>query len=145
MALSRAMEHGKIMRGAFGHLIIDGEEIASCKALKANIEIDTEAIYLPDQILTDNVITGANGKGSITLFKIDSYFHKLIGDRIKTGEQMVFTIVSRLSDPAAWGSETVSLEGVVFTNLNLADWERGKNTELEVNFVFSGYEQIDLV
>lgn len=145
MGYAKKLKGSKVINGTYGHCVIDGEEISACKALQAKYDVDVEDILLPDQFAVDHVPTKANGKGSVTLYKIDSYFHKLVGEKLKKGEPTEFSIVTQLKDPKAFGSEAIAIENVYFTDLTIADWERGKNGEIEAPFVFGNYEPIDLI
>lgn len=143
MALAKQLRGNKLILGTYGKCIIDGEEISAVKGLQAKIDIETEEVFIPDQFMVDNAPVKGSGKGSVTMHKIDSYFLKLIGKRIENGEPLEFTIVTQLKDPKSYGTETIALNSVYFTDLTLADWERGKNGEIEAPFVFGSFTPID--
>lgn len=139
------MVENKVINGTFGKLVFDGNVVSATKACQAKLEFDTEEIFIPDNLIAQNVVNKASGKGSITIYKIDSMMHKAVGEALKKGETPYFTIISSLRDPKAYGYETVVLNHVLFNDLTLFDWERAKNGEIECPFVFGDYEYEDLI
>lgn len=145
MAISKGLTGNRVINGTYGHCIINGEELSACKSLQAKLDVDTEEIFLPDKFIVDNTPIKATGKGSVTLYKIDSFMHKLIGEKLKNGEPFSCEIITQLKDPKSYGSEAYALTGVYFTDLTIADWERAKTGEIECPFVFSDFDAMDLI
>ena len=58
---------------------------------------------------------------------------------------MEFTIVSKLADPQSYGTERVSLEGVIFDDLTLADWKRAEIGEVDAPFTFANHNYLDMI
>lgn len=135
----------KPISGTFGEVWLNGDYVAECKGLQAKIDFDKEKIPLPRQYIVGHKIMSAEGKGSLTLFKMSSRMGDLISNRFKKGESLEFTIVSKLADPQSYGTERVSVEGVVFDDLTLADWKRAEVGEVECPFTFTNYEYLDMI
>ncbi len=68
-----------------------------------------------------------------------------IGEAIRDGRDIRFTIISKLADPDAYGAERVVLKNVSFDDLTLADWETGKTGTVTVPFTFTEYEYLDVI
>ena len=49
----------------------------------------------------------------------------------------------KLYDPEAFGAERIRLKNVMFDNIDLANWESGKEIEEEWKFTFEEYELLD--
>lgn len=135
----------KPISGTFGEVWLEGEYVAECKALQAKLDFDKEKITMPRQYTVGHKLMSAEGKGSLTLFKMSSRMGRLISDKFKKGETMEFTIVSKLADPQSYGTERVSLEGVTFDDLTLADWKRAEVGEVEAPFTFADHDYLDMI
>lgn len=135
----------RVISGTFGEVWLNGEYVAECKGLQAKLEFDKDKVPIPRQYTVGHKIMSAEGKGSLTLFKMSSRMGKLISDRFKNGESMEFTIMSKLADPQSYGTERVSLEGVIFDDLTLADWKRMEIGEVECPFTFQSHDYLDMI
>jgi hypothetical protein len=71
-------------------------------------------------------VTGWEGNGSLKLHKVSSRMINKIAQNIKNGKGTVCTIVSKIADPDAYGSERVALKNVIFDEVSLADWKPGR-------------------
>jgi len=140
-----AVETKRICNGTFGELWLDGDYVAECYKAQAKVEFSKEEIKQCGTFFTDNKIVGCTGKGSVTLHKVSSRMGKKIEDMVKNKQDVRFTIISKLADPDAYGSERVSITGVSFDDLTLFDWEAQKPLETECPFTFTGYEYMDQI
>ena len=69
----------------------------------------------------------------------------LIGTKINKGEDVRFTVTSKLSDPDAYGAERVVLRNVSFDDLTVADWKVGTKGNITAPFTFTKYEFLDTI
>ena len=53
------------------------------------------------------------------------------------------SLVSKLDDPDAVGSERVMLKNVIIDSVDLINWELGKLGEEDYKFTFDDYELLD--
>ena len=67
-----------------------------------------------------------------------------IGDKLKQGKDVRFTVISKLDDPDAYGAERVAVTGVSLDDLTLADWEVGKTGSTENPFTYTDYSFLDM-
>ena len=68
-----------------------------------------------------------------------------IGEAIRDGKDIRFTIISKLADPDAYGAERVTLKNVSFDDLTLADWEAKQVGKVECPFTFTDFEFLDTI
>ena len=77
------------------------------------------------------------------MHKVTSRMALAIGENIRNGKDVRFTIVSKLKDPDAYGAERVVLSNVSFDDLTLADWEAKSVGKVECPFTITDYEFLD--
>lgn len=135
----------RVMSGTWGEVWLEGNAIAEIQGFKAASKFSKETINMAGQMEEDNKITSISNTGSLTLLKVYSRMHVLIGNAISEGKDIRFTIIAKLHDPDAYGAERVALYNVSFDDLTLADWSAGKSTTIEVPFTFGKYELLDVV
>lgn len=135
----------RIMNGTWGEVWLDGEYVAECYGLQAKVSFNKETVNLCGRMAEDKKITSISCTGSLRMHKVNSRMALAIGDRIKRGEDVRFTIISKLADPDAYGAERVVLRNVSFDDLTLADWEAARNGSIEAPFTFTDYEFLDTV
>ena len=139
------MDKNKIIRGSFGAVWFDGQEVGSVKSFEAKITLDYEDVDIMGDLGKHKRYMGYSGEGTMTLHKIDSSIAKLIGDAIKSGNMPDFTIVAKLDDPSAYDAERVELTGVTINELMALKFENKSLREEEVPFSFSHYRFIELI
>ena len=142
MALDKA---SRIMSGTFGEAWIDGEQLAECYGLQAKMNANKEKVAQCGTMVQDHKIKSVEGRGSIRLYKASSRMIKLVGEKMKKGQDVRCTIISKLADPDAWGAERVVLKNVSFDDITLADSEADTFGKTEHPFTFTDYELLDAV
>lgn len=135
----------KVMNGTHGELWVNDEKFADVKAFQCKVEFEKEDIKMCGSMATHTKVLGYSMKGSVTLHKVNSNMIRLIGESIKTGRAPRFTIVSKLADPDADGTERIAIENVSFDDLTLADWESATAGSTECPFSATSWSVIDLV
>lgn len=135
----------RIMNGTNGELWLDGEYVAEVYKFQSKISFNKEAVKLCGRMMEDSKMTGGKGTGSVGLYKVNSRLPKLIAAKFKARQEARFTIISKLDDPDAYGAERISVTGVSFDDLTLADWEAGVNGKIEAPFTFTDYDFLDMV
>ena len=130
----------KVINGTYGEMKINGQLVAEVTGLEAKITVEKDEVKLVGTLAKGYKITGTEGKGTIKLNKVYSRFINLMNDNLKAGKSTVATIESALADPDSDGSETVVLNGCIFDELTLADWEAKKFGEESVPFTFTDWD-----
>lgn len=130
----------QVMSGTQGEVWIDGEYMAEVTAFNAKITLTKEEVNQVKKTFKQYKITGAEGKGKIKMNHVESFFIKKCAENIKVGRQTVCTIMSKLDDPDAVGTEQIIIRDATFDSLTLVDWEAKKLVEDEYDFTFTDYD-----
>lgn len=139
------MESKRIINGTYGELWLDNAKVAEVIGFQAKVNIDKEDVNIAGSNVTYKKMIGWNGTGSLRMHKVNSRMGRKLKDYIKKGKDMSFTIISKLADPDAYGSERVVVKGVAFDDLTLADWEVKTKGEIESPFTFTDFDYIDSI
>ncbi|RJE48691.1 MULTISPECIES: phage tail tube protein [unclassified Dehalobacter] len=140
-----ALSPDRIMNGTHGEIWLDDEKVAECSGLQAKINLMKSDVQICGRMAKGYKVTGWEGKGSLKLHKVSSRMINKIAQDIKNGKGTTCTIVSKLADPDAYGSERIVLKNVMFDEVSLADWEAGKNGEETIPFTFSDFDLLDVI
>lgn len=133
----------RVISGTWGEVWLDGAKVSECYGLQAKVSFNKEDIALCGQMASDKKVTSIECTGSLRMHKVTSRMALAIGENIRNGKDVRFTIVSKLKDPDAYGAERVVLSNVSFDDLTLADWEAKSVGKVECPFTFTDYEFLD--
>ena len=133
----------RVISGTWGEVWLDGDKVSECYGLQAKVSFNKEDIALCGQMASDKKVTSIECTGSLRMHKVTSRMALAIGENIRNGKDVRFTIVSKLKDPDAYGAERVVLSNVSFDDLTLADWEAKSAGKVECPFTFTDYEFLD--
>ena len=133
----------RVLSGTGGEVWLDGDKVSECYGLQAKVSFNKEDIALCGQMASDKKVTSIECTGSLRMHKVTSRMALAIGENIRNGKDVRFTIVSKLKDPDAYGAERVVLSNVSFDDLTLADWEAKSVGKVECPFTFTDYEFLD--
>ena len=133
----------RVISGTWGEVWLDGDKGSECYGLQAKVSFNKEDIALCGQMASDKKVTSIECTGSLRMHKVTSRMALAIGENIRNGKDVRFTIVSKLKDPDAYGAERVVLSNVSFDDLTLADWEAKSVGKVECPFTFTDYEFLD--
>ena len=140
-----AIDERRIINGTHGTVFLEGEEVAELKAFQAKLEFQKEEVKIAGKMATGTKYMGYSGKGSLSLHKVNSRMIKKIANMIKQGKEPRFTVIGKLADPDAMGSERIALYSVSFDDLTLMDWEVGALGASEHPFTFVKYDILDAI
>jgi hypothetical protein len=143
--MSKAFTPERVLNGTFGEVWLDGTYLPQATGLEAKYSLDKEEVHQCKKLSKGYKITGTDGKGTLKLNKVDSTMLDLIGPDLQSGKLTQHTIISKVDDPDAWGGERIQLEGVVFDELTIADWELKKLMTESIGFTFSGFTALDTI
>lgn len=135
----------KVINGTFGELWADDYYCSEATGLNAKVTFEKGEVNQAGTLSKGYKIIGVDGKGTIKLNKVTSYFQIKISGAIKQGKTPQCTIISKLDDPDAYGAERVKITGVIFDELTLADWEAKKLGEESIPFTFADWEFLDVI
>lgn len=135
----------KTINGTFGELWLDDYYLAEVTGLEAKVTLDKQEVNQTGTLTKGYKMVGMDGKGTIKLNKVSSYFITKLSDDIKNGKTPSCTIISKLADPDSDGAERIKLFGVTFDELTLANWEAKKLGEESVPFTFTDWTVVDSI
>lgn len=135
----------RVISGTWGELWLDGDKVAECYGFQAKVAFNKEDIAMCGRMSTDKKVTSITCTGSLRMHKVTSRMARAIGENIRNGRDVRFTLVSKLKDPDAYGAERVALKNVSFDDLTLADWEAKSVGRVEAPFSFTDYEFLDTI
>ena len=133
----------RVISVTWGEVWLEGDKVSECYGLQAKVSFNKEDIALCGQMASDKKVTSIECTGSLRMHKVTSRMALAIGENIRNGKDVRFTIVSKLKDPDAYGAERVVLSNVSFDDLTLADWEAKSVGKVECPFTFTDYEFLD--
>lgn len=134
-----------VINGTYGEIWCDSDYLAEAIGLEAKITLDKSEVNMCRKLSKGYKVTGSDGKGTLKMNKVSSYFIRKLGDAIKAGKTPTSEIITSLKDPDAFGVEKIKLTGVVFDELTLANWEAKKNGEESIPFTFDSFEALDSI
>ena len=135
----------KVINGTFGEVWVDDDYMAEVTALEAKVSLDKTEVNQVGTLAKGYKITGIDGKGTLKLNKVSSYFIKKLSDNTKAGKTTTCTIISKLNDPDSFGAERIQLNGCTFDELTLANWEAKKLGEESIAFSFTSWGVLDTI
>ena len=136
---NRLASANKVISGTWGEVWLGGDYVGECYGMSAKVAYNKEDVALCGRMVTDKKITSIACTGKLSLYKVNSRMANKITKNAMNGIDSRFTIVSKLSDPDAYGSERVVLTDVSFDDLTLAEWEAGQVGKVEAPFTFGDY------
>ena len=135
----------RVMSGTWGEVWLDSDYMAETYGFQAKVSFNKTDVAMCRHMATDSKVTSVKMTGSLRMHKVNSRMAIKIGEEIRNGKDLRFTIISKLADPDAYGAERIVLKNVSMDDLTLADWEAGANGSIEAPFTFTDYEFLDKV
>lgn len=135
----------KVINGTFGEVWVDDDYMAEATALEAKVTLEKTEVNQVGTLAKGYKVTGIDGKGTLKMNKVTSYFIQKLSENTKAGKTTTCTIISNLKDPDSMGAERIQLTGCTFDELTLVNWEAKKLGEESIPFSFTGWEPLDLI
>lgn len=135
----------RVINGTWGEVWVDDDYMAEVTALEAKVSLEKTEVNQVGTLAKGYKVTGIEGKGTLKMNKVSSYFIRKLSDNIKAGKTTSCTIISKLADPDSFGAERIQLNGCTFDELTLADWEAKKLGEESIAFSFTGWDVLDCI
>ena len=133
----------QVMSGTQGEVWIDGQYMAEVTAFKAEIKLVKEEVNQVKRMFKQYKVTGCEGSGNVKLNHVSSFFIALMSNNIKNARQTTCTIIAKLDDPDAVGSERIVIRDATFDKLTLMDWEAKKLASDDYDFTFTDFDVLD--
>jgi hypothetical protein len=138
------LDASRVISGTFGSVWMDGRWLTNFNHLEANVEVQKAELKLAGDRWTRRKVTGLNGTGTISGFKVTSELIQLMAPVADNARGTVKTeLITKLADPEAYGFERIRLKNVMFDRIQLANWTAGETVTEEWPFTFEEFELLD--
>ena len=138
--MPKLLKPERVMNGTYATLWIDDEEMAEALGLEAKVTLEKTEVNQVGSLSKGYKITGTDGKGTIKLNKVSSFFINKLSENLKNGKTTTCVIRTKLADPDSTGEEDLTLFGCTFDELTLADWEAKSLLQESIPFSFTDWE-----
>ena len=135
----------KIIRGTFGALWMDNEQLANVKSFECKASMHYETVQVSGELCDQQRYTGYDLSGTVVLHKINTQMASKVASGMKTGSMPSIKFVTRLADPDSVGAERVAIYDVTFDEVTLTAFTNGNIGEESVPFKAGGYEYLDVI
>lgn len=138
------LDASRVINGSFGQVYMEGQWLTNFSEMTAEANIEKAKLKLSGDRWARHKLIGLDGTGTMTGFKVTSKLIEFNTPITDNKNKMVKTeLISKLSDPEAWGHERVRLKNVMFDKIQLANWKTGAEVNEDWPFTFEEYELLD--
>lgn len=137
------LETALVRSGTFGSLWLDGELVAECYGCQAKLNKTKEDVARCRTLVAGKKMTGLSGTGNVRIYNATSRLIKLEAEAIQQGKDLRHTIISNLDDPDNPDNQRISVSGVSFDDLTLADWQAAQLGQIEAPFTAESFKVLD--
>ena len=131
------------LRGTYGRVWLEGEEIGILKNITLNVTPQYEDVIVGFTL--DRQAVSVQYSGELSFEAVNSISNELCAKYLKK-KNMRFTIECNLSDPAAGGQEEgYTINGVTFDEFPLANWNKGSLIEKNFKYRASDIVVVDTI
>lgn len=142
MDIGTSYDVNEHINGLYGFVYDEnGKEIQGTQEFTADVEFDKEKIKQAGKFMVGNKITGASGKGSMNILKLDTVLQK----KILSNPMQKYNFMGKLADPTARGEEAVLVKGVCFDGAPLIGFKIKDLVEIDLDFTFDDYSFIKTI
>ncbi len=134
-----------VMHGFGGNAWWNGKRIATLLSVEAKVTAELEDLKVCGSTTTYQLYNGYSGEGTLTFAKIDSQIIKDLANAYQSGVMPEITIITSQKQGGTNAVERVSYTGVTVSEFNLAKFEAGARTDVEIPFKFSGFEVLETI
>lgn len=145
--MANRLSGNRVINGTWGEIWLDGDKVSELTGLEAKITLKKEDVNMCGVLVKDTKVTGWEGKGTLKMHKVNSRMAVRLGESIKKGKDVRFTILAKLADPdtADAQAERIVLKDVSFDDLTLMNFETKALGKIESPFTFTDYDFMDLI
>lgn len=135
----------KQINGTFGAVWVNNEKWMDVDSFEAKVTIAFEDVNMAEDLATHKKMTGWSGEGSMTVKKVYSRGANIMAQATKSGIVPEISIVGKLDDPDAFGSERIAIKEVTFNEFMLLKFEQKAVMTEDLPFNFADFDAIDLI
>ena len=134
----------QVFNGKEGEMWLDGVKVAECKACHAEVIFEYKDIVLAKKAMKERKLVGIDTDGSFKLYKVSSMMTKKLDPYIRNHKTPLVTIIIKVDDKDAVGSERVACYNCSLDHAILGDFDVENIAEEEYKFKFTDYELLDM-
>ena len=124
---------------------LDGEQVAECYGCQIKLSKTKEDVARCRTLVAGKKLTGISGTGTVRIYNATSRLIQAEAQALKNGQDLRHTLISNLDDPDNPSNQRISITGVSFDDLTLADWQAAAVGSVTAPFTFSDYEYLDQI
>jgi hypothetical protein len=143
--MSKKFKPNQVINGTYGSVWVNNEKWLDVEEFEAKVSIDYEDVNMAEDPATHKKMTGWTGEGSLKVKKVYSRGAKLLAVDVKKGKVPEVSLVGKLADPDAFGSERIAIKEVTFNEFMLMQFAQKTIGAEELPFNFADYDPIDLI
>lgn len=130
----------RVLSGTWAEVWYNGFKIAELNKIETKVTVNREDVQIGIDV--DTKVTGQKGEGTLGINKVYTRFDD-VRQAINQGKDPRGTIVTKLQDPDAVGSQTERYQiGNVALSEFTKTWEKGAVVKEEIPFTFTPSDMI---
>ena len=137
------LNSAQVRSGTWGSLWLDGEQVAECYGFQCKVNKTKEDVPRCRTLVNGKKVTAVAITGSVRIYNATSRLIELEAKALAEGRDPRHVIISNLDDPDNPNNQRISVKGVSFDDLTLADWEAAKLGQIEAPFTAESFEILD--
>ena len=141
--MSEILSAAEVRSGTWGELWLDGEQVAECYDCQIKVNKSKEDVQRCRTLVAGKKMTGVSVTGTIRIYNATSRLIRLEADALRQGKDLRHTIISNLDDPDNPDNQRISVTGVSFDDLTLADWQAAQLGQIEAPFTAEDFKVLD--
>jgi len=123
----------QVLTGTNAKVFLAGEEIGFWTSFSATVTINYEDVYVGSDV--DRKEVSRTGEGSINHQVTNSIGPKLF-NKLRNNKDLRFEIEAEITSDATGETQNMTIPGVTFDSIPLANWEKGGVVTGEISFRF---------
>ena len=120
-----------------------GKQVAECCGFQCKVNKTKEDVPRHRTLVQGKKVTAVAVTGSVRICNATSRLIELEAKALAEGRDLRHVIISNLDDPYDPNNQRISVKGVSFDDLTLADWEAAKLGQIEAPFTAESFEILD--
>ena len=141
--MAEILDAALVRSGTWGQLWLDGELVAECYGCQIKLNKTKEDVARCRTLVAGKKMTAIAGTGTVRIYNATSRLIRAESQALKNGQDLRHTLISNLEDPDNPNNQRISVTGVSFDDLTLADWEAARLGQIEAPFTFEDFDILD--
>lgn len=132
----------QIWTGSVGEVWLNNtDKLMKVQKFTFKQSVKTEDVDDTDSFATQKRVVGIELSGEITKYKVDFAFNEIF-EKYKNKQQPQISLVGKIENPDTGETKRISITDIVFSELDLFAFEKGKVTQDVIAFSAGDYEYL---